>query len=381
MKALRIAIVGCGDICNKTYAHNIVDHFHNLEIAAFCDLETARAQALVDRLGVGRVASLNEILSSPDIDIVLNTTNPQVHHPINMAALRAGKHVYSEKPLGLDLAEARQQRDFARENGLYLGCAPCVFLGAGVQTFKKLLEDGAIGRVIGACAINMYHGPEALHPSPDFFYRRGAGPMLDIGPYVVADLLYFLGPVAEIFCYGGTKTSPRPIKDHFVEVEVNTHYNAVMLFADGNSASLDISWEIWGATNRPRVQVFGTEGSLFLHDSDNYGPTSGVQLIRQKDLEADGPITWEKLQRLDAYKKNVEYVYDSPRENRGLGLSEMADAIMAGRPHRASGEFACHLTEVLDGFNRSIASGEPYRLQTTFQVPDRLPVDFLERVK
>ena len=226
MERLRIGVVGCGDICSRTYVPNIVDHFHNLEIAALCDLDVPRAQSLADKYGVGRVCSLDELMADPTIDIVRETTTPQVHHMVNMRALQAGKHVYSEKPLGLNLQEAREQLELANSKGLYIGCAPCVFLGAGIQSMKKLMEDGCIGKVVGAKIANMYHGPEAVHPSPDFLYRRGAGPMLDVGPYIVSALLYLLGPVEELACYGGIKTPHRPIKDHFVDVEVNTHYTA-----------------------------------------------------------------------------------------------------------------------------------------------------------
>jgi predicted dehydrogenase len=325
---------------------------------------------------------VDEMLKDPQIDIVLNTTTPQDHFEINMKALKAGKHIYCEKPLGLNLEEAQKTLELAKEKGLSIGGAPDVFLGAAVQTCKKVLEDGLIGKIVGAKVSNMYHGPELVHPSPDFLYRKGAGPMLDIGPYVISDLLYFMGPAKELYCYGGIKTPNRPIKDHFVDVEVNTHYNGIIEFESGHSASVNISWETWGVDDGPHVQIYGTEGSLFIYDPDNYGPTSDVRLLVTKDLEDEsGAISWKKLsENVEDCKKPVPLIYESPRENRGLGLSEMADSIINGRKNIANGEFACHLVEVLDGFNIAIATKAPYKMQTTFKQQGRIPVDFFEKV-
>jgi len=382
MRVMNIGIVGCGDICSRTYIPNIVDRFHNMSIYALCDLQTERAERLAQQYGIPRVYTLEQMLADPEVDIVLNTTNPQAHYPINMKALRAGKHIYTEKPFGMNLAEAREQLEYADRHGLYVGCAPDVFLGSGVQTFRKLLDDGAIGEVIGGKASIMYRGPESLHPAPDFFYKKGAGPILDVGPYPLCDLLYFMGPAKEIYGYGGIKTPERPIKDRTVKVEVNTHLNGIISFESGHSASVDISWETWQAYRAPRVEIYGRKGSLYLINSDNYGAGSDVVLLEAKDLEDEhGVITWEKMKHIADYKKSVPVIFDSPPENRGLGLSEMVDAIQNKRKHRANGEFALHLTELMDGFNIALATGKPYRMETTFALPEPMPLDFLDRVK
>jgi len=382
MDRMKIGVVGCGDICSRTYIPNIASRFRNMTLHALCDLKTERAETLARKYDVPHVYTLEQMLADPEIDIILNTTTPQSHYAINMMALQAGKHVYTEKPLGLDLTEAQAQLDVANQRGLYIGCAPDVFLGAGVQTCRKALDDGRIGEIVGARAAIMYHGPEAVHPSPDFLYQKGAGPILDVGPYILHELLYFLGPVKELSCYGGIKTPNRPIKDRFVQVEVNTHINAILAFESGHSASVDMSWEVWGAVNGPRVQVFGKNGTLFLTDSDNYGAGCQVHILESKDMEDEnGAITWEAMQKIGSYKKEVPLLFESPEENRGLGLSEMVDAIQNKRKNRANGEFATHLTELMDGMNIAIATGEPYRMRTTFDIPEPLPVDFLERVK
>lgn len=382
MNKMNIGVVGCGDICSRTYIPNIVERFRNIQIYALCDLRRERAQALADKYAIPHVYTLEELLADPQIDIVLNTTTPQAHFEINMRALKAGKHVYTEKPLGLHLEEAAMQLAYAEEHGLYLGCAPDVFLGAGVQTFRKALDDGRIGEIIGGKAAIMYHGPEAVHPSPDFLYQKGAGPILDVGPYCLSELLYFMGPAVELSCYGGIKTPDRPIKDHFVKVEVNTHINAIVLFESGHSASVDISWETWGAANGPSVQIYGRNGTLYLSDPDNYGAGSKVKILEAKDLENEnGVITWDAMQKMEQHKKDVPLLFDSPAENRGLGLSEMADAIQNKRKHRANGQFATHVTELMEGFNIAIETGKPYRMQTSFTIPDPMPVDFIDQVK
>ena len=178
----KIGVIGCGDISTRNYVPNITSRFRNMEIYALCDLDRERAMALAAKHGIPHVLTLDEIYEDSEIDVILNLTNPQAHYDVNMRALRAGKHVYSEKPLGLTLQEASDIVRLAEEKNLYVGCAPDVFLGAGVQTCRKVIEDGVIGEVLSAKVANMYHGPENIHPAPDFFYRKGAGPMLDIGP-------------------------------------------------------------------------------------------------------------------------------------------------------------------------------------------------------
>ena len=381
-EVFKIGIIGCGDISTRNYVPNITSRFRSMEIYALCDLDLERAKALADRHGIAHVLTLDEIFQEPEIDVIVNLTNPQAHYDVNMRALRAGKHVYSEKPLGLTLKEASDITELAREKNLYVGCAPDVFLGAGVQTCKKVIEDGVIGEVLSAKVANMYHGPENIHPAPDFFYRKGAGPMLDIGPYGISEMLYFMGPAVELCCYGGIGIPHRPIKDHFVDVEVNTNYNGIVKFAYGTSASVNFSWDTWGAQNGPCVQVYGTKGSLFLSDPDNYGEGSRVHVLLEEDLKGeDGKISRERSSNADAYKKDIPLIFSSPAENRGLGLCEMIEAIKEGRTARANGDFACHVTELLDGFNIAIATGKPYQVQTTFEGTERLPEDFYEKMK
>lgn len=378
----KIGVIGCGDISTRNYVPNIMDRFSNMEIYALCDLNRERAESLAVAHGIAHVLSLDEIFEDPEIDVILNLTNPQVHYELNMRALRSGKHVYSEKPLGLNLKEASDTIALAKEKNLYVGCAPDVFLGAGVQTCRKVIEDGLIGDILSAKVANMYHGPENIHPAPDFFYKIGAGPMLDIGPYGISEMLYFMGPAEELCCYGGIGINPRPIKDHYTDVEVNTHYNGIVKFADGRCASVNFSWDTWGAENGPCVQVYGTKGSLFLSDPDNYGEGSRVHVLLEEDMrDENGKISREKTSHSGEYKKDIPLVFDCPTENRGLGLCEMIEAIKEGRPSRANGEFACHVTEVLDGFNIAIATGKPYKMQTTFQQISRMPEDFVSKMR
>lgn len=378
----KIGVIGCGDISTRNYVPNITSRFRNMEIYALCDLDRERAMALAAKHGIPHVLTLDEIYEDPEIDVILNLTNPQAHYEVNMRALRSGKHVYSEKPLGLTLQEASDIVRLAEEKDLYVGCAPDVFLGAGVQTCRKVIEDGLIGEILSAKVANMYHGPENIHPAPDFFYRKGAGPMLDIGPYGISEMLYFMGPAVELCCYGGIGIPHRPVKDHFVDVDVNTNYNGIVKFANGKSASVNFSWDTWGAENGPCVQIYGTKGSLFLSDPDNYGEGSRVHVLLEEDLYGeDGKISRDKTSNSNAYKKEIPLLFASPAENRGLGLCEMIEAIREGRPARANGEFACHVTELLDGFNIAIATGKPYEIQTTFDMMERLPEDFLEKIE
>ena len=192
---MRIGVVGCGDI-SGIYLHNMTKVYGNLEVVGVCDLIPERSSRAATNNNIGRIyADVDELLADDNVDIVLNITRPVDHFNVSMAVLRAGKHLYTEKPLGITMDEGRQITALAKEKGLYVGCSPDTFLGAGLQTCRKVIDAGLIGEPIGGTAHMIVHGHESWHPNPDFYYQRGGGPMLDMGPYYVTALLNFLGRV------------------------------------------------------------------------------------------------------------------------------------------------------------------------------------------
>jgi predicted dehydrogenase len=260
--------------------------------------------------------------------------------PVGRAAIAAGKHVYLEKPLGISCAEARALLEDAAARGLRVGCAPDTFLGGGHQTARRLHDEGAIGEVVGGSAFLMLPGHERWHPNPDFYYARsGGGPMFDMGPYYITDLVNLLGPVAEVAAFGRIGRSPRVIRSgpragSAIPVECATHIAGVLAFASGAIVQIATSFEVWAHRHLP-IELYGTEGSLVVPDPNRFGGT--VELCR-----AEGG--WQAMPTSHGYADG---------NYRSLGLADMAAALRQQRPHRASGELAYHVLEVMEALVRS----------------------------
>ena len=359
----RVGLIGCGNI-SGIYVKNS-RRFRGAEIVAFADLEFERARAKAEEHGSARALSVDELLVEPEVDIVLNLTIPLAHADLSIAALRAGKHVYSEKPLATTRAEGRPILEAARERSLRVGCAPDTFLGGGLQTCRKLIDDGAIGEPIGASAHMVCRGHESWHPDPAFYYAPGGGPMLDMGPYYLTALVHLLGPVKRVT--GSTRiTFPertitsQPKCGQVIRPEVPTHVAGVMDFHSGAVASILMTFDVWAST-LPRIEVYGSEGSLLIPDPNGFG---GPVMLRKP-----GDSEWSEVPLTHGFTEN----------SRGIGLADMAAAIEHGRLHRASGELAFHVLEVMEGFHVASESGVHYVVETRVDrpaaMPDHLPDD------
>ena len=332
-----VGIIGCG-VISGAYLQ-AAQWFPQLEIRALADLDPAAAEARGEEFGIGALP-VEALLAQDEIEIVLNLTIPQAHVAVGRAALAAGKHVYLEKPLGVGCAEAQTLLEDAAARGLLVGCAPDTFLGGGHQTARRLLDEGAIGEVVGGTAFLMLAGHERWHPNPDFYYaREGGGPMLDMGPYYITDLVNLLGPVAEVAAFGRVGRSPRVIRSgpragSAVPVECTTHIAGLMRFAGGAIVQIATSFEVWAHKHMP-LELYGTGGSLAVPDPNRFG--GPVELCA-----ADGG--WQIMPTSHGYA-NGNY--------RGLGLADLAAALRAGRPHRASGALAYHVLEVMEALVRA----------------------------
>ncbi len=347
MKRLRIGVVGCGNI-SSIYLKNCGSVFGNLEIRALADLVPERAKAkaaeFAAETGDARACTLRELLAAEDIDAVLNLTIPNAHAEVSLAALEAGKHVYGEKPLAVSLAEGERIAALAKSKGLRLGSAPDTFLGAGLQTCRKLIDEGWIGEVVGATAFMLCGGHEGWHPDPAFYYKRGGGPMLDMGPYYIHALVSLMGPVAGLVGQAKTAWAERTVtsKQRYgerIEVEVPTTVTGLLDFESGASAVLMTGFDAMGGTTHAPLEIYGSEGTLLAPDPNTFG---GPVRIRRK-----GAAEFSDLPLLFRYAEN----------SRGLGLSDLAAAIEEGRPARASGELALHALEIMEGIHASAAEG------------------------
>ncbi|MBS1704296.1 MAG: Gfo/Idh/MocA family oxidoreductase [Armatimonadetes bacterium] len=349
MDPLNIGFVGVGNISGIYF--DILGNHPSVKVVGCADLDMDRAKDVANKRGIEAMAT-DALLSSPNIDLVLNLTVPKVHAPINLQALEAGKHVYCEKPLALTSPEARKQVELAQQKGLRLGCAPDTFLGAGIQTARAVLDEGAIGEIIDAHAFMLCRGHESWHPSPEFYYEQGGGPMFDMGPYYVTALVSMLGPVKRIagsskISYPTRTITSEPKKGKTIEVETDTHLSGVLDFTSGTTATLTTSFDVIGY-NYPPIVILGSEGTLVVPDPNGFGGT--VTLIRRSGTE------------------EVPLRFRHDQNSRGLGVIDIAQALAEGRPHRASGELALHVVEVMEAFEKS--SREAKHVWTTTQ-PDR----------
>lgn len=357
MEPVRVGLVGCGNI-SAAYLRT-APHFPELSIAACADLDPARARARAEEFGLRAVDTLDALLADPAIEVVLNLTIPQAHVPVGLAAIAAGKHVHSEKPLGIALADGRRLLDAADAAGLRVGCAPDTFLGGAHQTARKLLDDGAVGRPLSGTAFMMNHGHEHWHPDPAFYYQQGGGPMLDMGPYYLTNLVNLLGPVARVIGHAGSGFPERVVssekrRGERVPVQVATHVTGILEFASGAVVSITTSFDVWRHRNG-NMEIHGSEGSLAVPDPNRFG--GAVMLARGRDDWADVPHT---------------HGYGDGNW-RILGLADLARGLRLGRPHRCDGRLALHVLEVLEAFQASSDAGRAVEIETRCERPAPLP--------
>ncbi len=324
----RVGIVGCGDVTGL-YLPTIAG-LPMIELAACADLDPARAEALSMSGGFPAVP-VDALLADPTIEIVLNLTPPAAHAAVSLAAIRAGKHVYSEKPLATSRGDAADILAGASAAGVRVGAAPDTFLGAGLRTARALVDDGAIGTPLGASASVAHLGPERWHPNPSIFYAAGGGPLLDLGPYYVAALVDLLGPIERVSAVGRGVGGDRsighgPSTSATLTSAVPTTVIGTLEFASGAIAGLTASFDVAGS-RAPHIEIHGTAGSLSLGDPNTFDAEVGFLPVGADDWQ-DIPLR-------------------SAAGGRGIGLADMVDAIREDRPHRASGRFAFHCLDVL----------------------------------
>jgi len=357
-----IGIVGCGNISQVYFqASKTLDVFN---LIACADLDLSRAQAKAQEHGV-QALSVPELLAHPNIQIVINLTIPKAHGEVGLAALKAGKSVYNEKPLALTRQEGKEMLALAHEKGLFVGGAPDTFMGGGIQTCRKLIDDGAIGEPIAATAFMMGHGHESWHPDPDFYYQPGGGPMFDMGPYYLTALVYLMGPVHRVT--GSTRTTfaertitSKPNYGQKITVRTPTHIAGVMDFANGAIGTLITSFDVWGHS-LPPIEIHGTEGSLSVPDPNSFGGPVKLRKAGEKE--------WQDVPLTHGYAKQY----------RGLGVADMAYSILRpGRPTRANGELAYHVMDLMHAFHDASNAGQHVLVESTCAQPSAMPTDLPE---
>lgn len=356
----KVGVIGVGNISGAYFNTNRTFNF--FDIVACADIDVDRAKAKAEENDIARGCSVDELLADDEIEAVINLTIPAAHGPIAIRALEAGKSVYNEKPLAVSREDGRAMLQLAAQKGLRVGCAPDTFLGGGHQTCRKLIDDGWIGAPVAATAFMLGHGAESWHPSPEFFYKEGGGPMFDMGPYYLTALVNMLGPVRRVA--GSTRISfpqrtitSQPLKGTVIDVDVDTHVAGILDFHSGPIATLITSFDVWGH-KLPCIEIYGTHGTLSVPDPNGFG--GPIRILRNGE--------WNDVPLAFGYNEN----------SRGIGLADMIQAGRHDRPHRASGELSYHVLDLMHSFHDSSREGRHITLESSCERPAPFPLGLPE---
>lgn len=369
MANLGLGIIGCGNI--STSYLRLAPLFKGLEVRAVADVNMEAAQARAEEFGV-KAQTVDDLLANKDVDVVINLTVPDAHYAVSKRILEAGKHAYSEKPLVLSLEEGVTLRDLAKSKGLAVGCAPDTFLGGAHQQARAALDEGRIGTVTAGSAAVLNHGMEHWHPNPDFFFLPGAGPMLDLGPYYVANLINLLGPVRRVAALTSSAATTRTISNgprdgETVPVKTPTNIHALLEFHTGATITLSTSWDVWHH-KRNHFELYGTEGTLYVPDPNFFG---GSVEIGGRDGSLTELAPWDHPFGINNQNHNGRDLANY----RTAGLADMVAALQQGRDARCSLERTLHGVEVMMACLKSGETGEFVTLTTTCTRPAALSPD------
>ena len=363
-----VGIIGAGNISDQ-YLTNLTA-FPDVEVLAIGDLIEDRARDQAAKYGVPAAGGVDLVLGHPDIEIVVNLTIPAVHVEVSEAIIAAGKHVWTEKPIGVDRASSLGLLEKADAAGLRVGVAPDTVLGPGVQTAKRAIARGDIGRPLFAQTTFQWQGPEIFHPNPAFLYAVGGGPLLDMGPYYVSALIHVFGPVAAVAAVGQRATDSRvvqvgPLAGQEFPVEIPSTVSVLTQFEQGGQAQSLYSTDS-PLLRQGVVEITGTEGTLVIPDPNTFGGRIVITRPLAEMVVPPAPVVQEI----------VEVEQEGVLAGRGLGLLDMVRSIRAGRSHVATGRFGYHVLDTLLSIEESVESGAFVEVESTVDEVGSIPADF-----
>jgi predicted dehydrogenase len=331
-----VGIIGAG-VISKEYLDNLTS-FPDVQVVAIGDLFEEAAAARAAEYGVPVHGGVEAVLGNPDVEIVINLTIPAAHVEVATRAVNAGKHVWSEKPFSLDRESGLGLLKTADAAGVRLGCAPDTFLGAGLQTARRMIERGDIGAPLTALTLMQSPGPESWHPNPAFLFQDGAGPLFDIGPYYLTTLVQTFGSIRRVAAFGSKSKETRvigsgPKAGEKFAVTVPTHVSSILEFEGGESAQSIFSFDS-PFKRAGFVEITGTEATIAFPDPNRFD--GDVRIC------ATGSDDWTTVPSIGS------------TAGRGAGVLEMARALREGRPHRAQGELAFHVLDTMASIAESI---------------------------
>lgn len=369
MTPINIGLVGCGAICHQYLKHGAM--YPSIRLAACADLLPDKARQIAAQYQIPRVLGVDELLADPEVQVVLNLTIPKAHAEVALKAIAHGKHTYAEKPLGVTRDEGKAILAAARKARVLVGCAPDTFFGAGHQTARRLIDDGAIGRPLVALAFMLGRGHESWHPNPEFYYQPGGGPMLDMGPYYLTALINMLGPITAVngmadvmipertITHGDGKGGHGPKFGNKIAVETPDHVGGSIRFASGAIGHIVTSFAGFASTHDAKhpITIFGSEGTLLVPDPNGFDGTVMLRKVGEPEY------------------KEVPHTHPTGR-GRAAGLADLAASIgKRRRHHRASGALAYNVLDAMIGFLDSAKSGKTLKTRANYDRPAALPAD------
>lgn len=382
-RIFKIGILGCG-VISKTYIADIQKFFPALNIIACADVLPEAAKSTADEFNIEKVYTPEQLLSDEDIEIVINLTPPQFHLELNKRIIKAGKHLFSEKPFAPDLNSAKEILALAKEKNLYVGGAPDTFLSSGLQSVRYYLDNGLIGKPFMVTANMTNFGPETWHPNPTPFYQPESGALFDMGPYYISAIVSLFGSVQRIAAFGTKPNETRHLyvgKNAGQDITSNTTttHTAILSLKNGVIVNLNISYDIY-KSNLPMFEIYGDCGTLTYPDP-NFG--GGTPKVYRKEQFTDCIFqnTEEAIKRHNTFYELPELFPRVKDYSRGIGVMDLAASIECGRENRAGGQLLSHVTEVLKGIEYSAKNGTFYEVKTECERPEKLcPGNYIDRV-
>ncbi|WP_404404284.1 Gfo/Idh/MocA family protein [Pelagibacterium halotolerans] len=363
-KTYGVGIMGAGNI--STAYLKLAPLFKGIEVRAVADIVPAAAKARAEEFGVA-AQTPDQLLANSELDVIVNLTIPEAHYGVTKEIVHAGKHAYSEKPFVLSVDDGKALRTLAEEKGVTVGSAPDTFLGGAHQQARALIDEGAIGRIVSGTCHVMSYGLEHWHPNPDFFFKPGAGPVLDIGPYYVTNLINLVGPVKRVTAMSATPRDKRlissePRKGEYVTVETPTTIHAILEFENGAVITLGASWDVEAHEHR-NMELYGTDASLFVPDPNFFG---GDLIKATRDGGRETLTPWEHPLGVANWDRPNGPAFANYRT---AGLADMMQAVDQGRPARCSLDVALHAVDVMTSILRAGETGNAVDLTTTCERP------------
>ena len=370
---MKVGIIGCGNIAD-IYIKNSKKYFNNFEIIACADKNNEASKKFSKKYNITQM-DIDKLLSNVEIQLVINLTIPNAHYEVSLSIIKSKKHSYSEKPLSIEFEDGKILLELARENNVYVGCAPDTFLGAGIQTARKVIDENKIGKInLGSIAMAV-PGHEIWHPNPDFYYKYGGGPILDMGPYYFSALVNLLGPVESVDTKVRNVYKKRIIgngnrKGQQIHVETPTSIISHLEFKSGALIDAFFSFDVW-KHNKNHIELYGDKGSLNVPDPNMFG---GELLLC---LEKNGDWKYIQTNRMNLGKYNIENNNKKINEKptvanyRGIGVSEMVDSINKGNKHRCSGELSLHVLDIMDCILLSGKENKKINLRSKCKRPEQ----------